>query len=571
VTQANRQDIVTTSARNADLVDWIAATFVKAMQELCNHDTLRYVWMRYLPHEGDFPWDNYWKSLVAAIKKKLGTTKLLRPRSEQSLQLITKLRRHADVSVDGDGEPIFADVQPEIYLSKQYQNLDLEMLRDYGLGQITMKELLDRVEADLKSSASRIRSPDSTRAWHTKAASLISVAFSQDWAQYYERIRKLQLIPVQNGRWVSADSSRVSLAFPTVNGMDIPSDLDLTLIDQKAFGHPKRKILFQYLGAKQLTVQRVRELILNKYGAVVSHSTLFGTLGDSSQNISLAHLSFLYLTHDPANTDIQSYRWIRVITHDGSLKAPRSQDVYIADDHRYGTKELLRPKAPEDAWPASAQGFPVSFISHHYLEHVPLQSQGHGAGMGWLDWLEKCLGTRTRPNLISEGQLTDLFEYIINHRSGDLLGVLQHYWPWIERDILGSENIKEHLREITVLSRGGRKTALSESYLPYPNLKGRCLEYLGEEDVEKFPFLDLSNTLVPHELHDWDFLHTAFGVGKEENLEFCLEMLRCLGEMANFQDQDSFIRVYDLYERIHSKSRETRDAGIREEQQTLIL
>jgi hypothetical protein len=71
VTQANRQDIVTTSARNLALVEHIAAAFANAVEELCQDQSLQLEWMKYLPQEDEFPWDSYWKAVIAQMKEKI--------------------------------------------------------------------------------------------------------------------------------------------------------------------------------------------------------------------------------------------------------------------------------------------------------------------------------------------------------------------------------------------------------------------------------------------------------------------------------------------------------------------
>ncbi|RYO86238.1 hypothetical protein DL764_009033 [Monosporascus ibericus] len=53
VTQANREDIVTTSSRNPHPLDGPAEAFVVAMRDLCQHPTLKYRWMSYEDEELD--------------------------------------------------------------------------------------------------------------------------------------------------------------------------------------------------------------------------------------------------------------------------------------------------------------------------------------------------------------------------------------------------------------------------------------------------------------------------------------------------------------------------------------
>jgi hypothetical protein len=55
VTQANRQDIVTTSERNIALRKAIGDAFVTGVQQLCMRPNLQYKWMRYLPRRENLP------------------------------------------------------------------------------------------------------------------------------------------------------------------------------------------------------------------------------------------------------------------------------------------------------------------------------------------------------------------------------------------------------------------------------------------------------------------------------------------------------------------------------------
>ncbi|KND89214.1 hypothetical protein TOPH_06201 [Tolypocladium ophioglossoides CBS 100239] len=121
VTQANMQDVVTTSVRNQRLVDGIADAFITAVQQLCEHDTLQYQWMRYLPKKEDYPWDDFWTSLLDKIGARLRSTPVLRPANGGALRLIKDLRVNAPIELDRNEKPLFSDISPEIYLSLRYR------------------------------------------------------------------------------------------------------------------------------------------------------------------------------------------------------------------------------------------------------------------------------------------------------------------------------------------------------------------------------------------------------------------------------------------------------------------
>ncbi|ORY68490.1 uncharacterized protein BCR38DRAFT_521547 [Pseudomassariella vexata] len=575
VTQANRQDIVTTSARNVGLLGGIAEAFVKAMRQMCDHDTLQYRWMRYLPQHDDFPWDGYWSKLVDQIKGNLASASVLRPLSQGQLQLIGQMRRHSEQSTYHNGEAIFEDINPERYLSKHYVASDLAKLTEYRLVVITMSEILDRAMADLGSPNSRMKSLATNEEWHSAAASSLIYTFTEDGRRlrpcHRHRVSKMPLIPTQRGGWISADDSSVPIAFPTVEGVVIPTDLDLQLIQQSAVQNPERRLLFAKLGAIELSVRQVRQIIFEIYSKSSNLALLFGN-SLYPEKASLAHLSFLYLTHNRQHDEKQAYSSISVITMGGSLKMPHSADVYIAHNHRYGAKRLLGQVASIPGESKGAPGFQVPFLVPAYLES-PLNSTEPLVGIGsWRKWLRSELGICNHPRLTWDGSLTSVCRYVMEHRPEEFLGLLQFHWASIQQDVMASDSIRDEIAKTKVPCGNGEFEKLSNTYLPISDLEERCEEYQIADD---FPFLSFDDTLCPDDLSAWDFLHTAFGVGKHDDLGFYLEMLEHVArrdsELVELNlaeqlvDQDE---VNDLYKMIYSMSqvrtgRETHQETIR--------
>lgn len=563
VTQANRQDIVTTSPRNVKLADHIALAFIKAIEELCQYEGLRYEWMKYLPQEGDYPWDGYWNSVIEFMKARITQPILMQPWGGGALKRLCDVRYLPSQFLDENDEPIFEDTYPEIYLSKRYGNSVRFLLKDWGLKSLELSEFVDRAEADLKRETSRLRSPRSSTEWHSKAAFSLIVPFRKDLHRLTKRVRSLELMPVQNARWISAKTSAFrtvyhSAVFPTTEGADIPKDLNLNIVDGSASENPQRRILFRNLGIEDLPAITVRKMILEKYPAVVNKRQLFGGSSDEA-GISLSHLAFLYLTHDFKTGENSEYRFIRVLTQQGYLISPRSQDVYILNDNRYGVATLL------DGLP----GHTVAFLSPAYLKSPIKPSDGRELDMGWEDWLRHSLDIRDRPRLIADGTLTDLFRYLIEHRNGDVLGILQAHWEDIADAIQKHKDLGDEIGKIE-LRWGNSHSPISGCFLPVPELKTRALEYLNSDAVDSFPFLDLSNTLEPDDLSKWAFSHDAFGVGKHENIRFYLQVLSTLGAIASTTSEQA-MKVFSLYEAIYRKSRESLDMKVRESQAKEIL
>ncbi|ETS73697.1 hypothetical protein PFICI_14643 [Pestalotiopsis fici W106-1] len=560
VTQANRQDIVTTSARNLGLVSYIADTFANAMEELCHDTSLEFEWIKYLPQENDFPWDKYWKSVVADMKKKVSVKRLMRPQSGGPLKRIDQLCNLTDDALDELGEPLLEDIDPEVYLSSGYDLSTISSyLRGWGLRNFHMTQFLDRVEADLARDTSRFKSPQSSPSWHTRTAQVLNRPFKSFAEKHRKRIFDFRLIPVQGGKWIPAGQTGSPLVFPTANGENIPSSLDLNIIDGNATLNAERRKLFLNLGAKKLSVQAVRQLILDQYPSVINRSRLFGTNTTEQVGISLPHLSFLYLTQGGAVDKPSELRFIRVLTQEGLLIAPQAQDVYIKDNHKFGLAKLLEnlPK------------FSVAFLDPYYLENAPQPASGREASVPWTFWLRTSLGVLDKPKLIANGSLTDMFRHIIEHNSGKLLGILGHYWNDIKNEVQQCQEIRDELSRV-VLTMKGCTAQLKNSFLPMPELKARAIEYLGEAGTDEFPFLDLSDTLEPDDLSKWTFLNGTFGVRTRDDVEFYLAILSVLATRYPKPDMEISKKVYMLYETIYRKSRDSPDSDIRKAQKQVI-
>ncbi|KAJ4286393.1 hypothetical protein N0V88_008016 [Collariella sp. IMI 366227] len=170
VTNANREDIVTSSLRNNALLDGIAATFISAVEQMVQHSDLRYTWIRYLPDSDTEKIDPFWRNLVENIKVKLRIARFLLPHSSQELGSMETLRRTASVKpplLNNDKNPLFDDLngQDAIYLSLNYQARDFQLLELYGLQVVNIEQLIRRAKSDLAKEKSKMRQSDTDEMW----------------------------------------------------------------------------------------------------------------------------------------------------------------------------------------------------------------------------------------------------------------------------------------------------------------------------------------------------------------------------------------------------------------------
>jgi hypothetical protein len=279
------------SHRNKELLDGIAEAFLDAVCQFCDHPTLQYRWPRYIPLKVSNP---FWARLKDEIHELLEERAVLRGNSHGPLRPIHQLKQIPDIFKDGYGNPLVADLDEEMYLASEYQTEDVAALNYLGLGVLGFGNITQRFRHDLKqpSSRSRFKSPETNDDWHTRTAKLLLLPFEMKmYSTIIDAIRRLACIPLQNGKWIAITEGAVF--FPHTEGIRIPTDLGLNIVDEKSITNPTRKKFFLTLGVKAASIQTIRALILGRYSQE-SSSIDFET--------SLKDLNFLYLTHSPGTT-----------------------------------------------------------------------------------------------------------------------------------------------------------------------------------------------------------------------------------------------------------------------------
>ncbi|KAM5346360.1 hypothetical protein ACJ41O_009365 [Fusarium nematophilum] len=200
VTQASRQDIVTTSARNIGLLDGISDAFIQAMLQFCEHPKLQYTWMRFVPLADHYPFDSFWSRLVTKIREKVQTTPLVRPRSEGSLRLIKELQQPTAKYFDRHGDLLLRDWTPEVCTSRHYGDGDIGILRILGM--------------------------------------------ENSFLQWFFLMQ---------------------IYFAETQGLEIPPDLQFSLVKSSAAANPHRRELFRLLGVQHLDIDSVRARIFERH------------------------------------------------------------------------------------------------------------------------------------------------------------------------------------------------------------------------------------------------------------------------------------------------------------------
>ncbi|KAI0850576.1 hypothetical protein F5Y00DRAFT_232702 [Daldinia vernicosa] len=547
VTQANREDIVTTSSRNIMLLDSLAETFIIAMRSLCLHATLKYQWMRFLPKLSDYPWDPFWLKLVDKIKARIYREEIIILRDSTMQRDLSVARQPASNILDQHGDPLFDDLPGDKarYISSNYKSSDLDILQKYGLSLMYQDEVLERVSRDLSSNTSKMRSTGTDSDWHARAARSISLSYERKWQDMMVRTKTLQLIPLVDGTWVSPTPVDVYFA-TTSNGHAIPADLGFHLIDPVATAIPERRQLFLHLGAKYALVDNVRDKVFQRY-----HST--GVTGINYES-SLAHLKFLYLTHNQNSTPDSSQKYENLWLWDdrGSIY-PLKSHVSYSDK---GFWELISKADKSPEWTD------VHFINRKYFEDDPGKSSQHD--VTWREWLETCLGVRNYSRLFDRdgGALSSECMFVEEYLPSEILNLLKQSWD-LEKSRVTPE-LTELLGALEVPCQGGRLYSLASTYLPLPVLLKRRDEFMREDEF--FPFIDINDDSDP--VSQWHFLYDL-GVSSRPDLEFYLKIYVWMHLFPTKELVDTS-RVLRLYLRLHAECLDSETKEKQKEKQARI-
>ena len=506
--------------------------------------------MRWLPQRKTYPWDEFWLSLLERIEKGISNVKVLRTLVSGQLKYITNVARLQPWLRDENGDPLFLDLATEIYLAKEYTEEDLDSLGPYGLCSAGTHAVIDRVENDLACGfrRCRMRNPLTDNQWHSLAARALMKLeeLSASSPSTNERFKELKLVPLGNGTWVSATSSR--LYYSHSEQLTIPDCLGLRLVDTDAANNPDRRALFDKLGVTEALVKDVRALVLQEpLDPVGTQDALLA---------SVTCLKFLYLSeglvdNEEAQADMKGFR-----IYDQYLKAylPTKSRVYIPTSDEYGPLQTLTAngKAPR---------FPASFLNYGYLADIPATPLGQI--YCWEEWLPSRLRLFRHVKLITRDSQKRLFlslefRYLERHRPERLLGALQRAWEIEGTKAVKSADVLEGLRTLEVPCNERDEFSLGEplatTYLPLPELKGKLSRYVEDEG---FLFLDLGEPITSSTYTaKWGFLVDHLGVGHTDDLRFYLSILKTIRFSNAAAGVRRHARILDVYEAIHARCRE---------------
>ena len=334
ITQASREDIER-SERNEAILSGVATTFRDAVLDFCNHPTLLFQWMRYLPNR--MVYDPFWAQLCPQIVRLLKETRVLRPWSGGPLKRPDQLKWVRNYFLDEAGNPLFKDMPDEVYLSSEYELNDVLQLDILAVSELSFGDISTRVRADLDGPSSRWKSSTTSDDWVTRSASMLMRPYHHRHSSNTEilMLESLPLIPLQDGSWVPVTSK--SIFHPDSDGVPVPTDLGLQLVEPQALKNSARKSLFKRFGLQHCVPEDVIALILKKYNR----------WSNAPLQTSVSHLRYLYWHLPKEERDLPKTVYLKdhqsrsvyrtFVTHGREIIV---DDLYFETDGTYDPKQL---------------------------------------------------------------------------------------------------------------------------------------------------------------------------------------------------------------------------------------
>ena len=441
------------------------------------------------------------------------------------------------------GQPLFDDLDPEIYLSQLYSwPAHAGNLESLGVTNISYPNLLARLDPYLRGSRPRMVELTFDGDWHSQVATLLIRAIGLP--ALAGRIKQMPLIPLSDGSLSTNEGG--AIYYPDdINESAIPIDLSLHMVERVALQNVARRSLFERLGVSHCVPTFVISHIVQKYNArgtvtlddsVSHHHYLYRTL---ARGMPLDYRIFLM---DQDETPI--YR--RFVTLGPGTVV---DDLYFETPGEYGTKQIAQ-KIQSAAREQGRQDFEMHFIHESYVGSVPFDVRSDGRS--WENWLEDIASVRRIPKLkesAMSNRLSKLFRDVVDLRPELLVGLLKTYWDSYEEDL--TPEISEAIRSAEVPCQGtDRSFSLRSTHFPSAELRELCSRATISNDFEFF--LVIPPTWTTDTTIGWEFL-CGFGVGMQPSLRFFQDIFICLREeLTPSQAQEGYFAIYEeLFRHFH--------------------
>ena len=268
------------------------------------------------------------------------------------------------------------------YLSMRYPAWAIEATSSIGVSQLFPREFLGDLDSAITQDPTTFRTRSA--AWHSQLAEALSRIITDE--ELMSIVQDICLIPLHDGTWTSA-RGQVIFFSKSETCLEIPSGIEVLIIDSYAESDPNRRKLFTSLGVKAWEAPEICRLILR-----IHESSKFDPKTLTVDQL-ISHAAFLY---------------------HASWQPPKTADLWFAtmqDERCLGSKLYIPGSIETDSSLArifSQLQKQYAVIHNDYLDVIALDAD-------WPIWLVSNLGLSMVPRLITphvdpKPQPTQIFE-----------------------------------------------------------------------------------------------------------------------------------------------------------------
>jgi hypothetical protein len=539
VTSASRESVVD-CAWNDALYEEVANTFATAVSgTFATPDhALKYSWLDYLPQKF---MDHPWKTLYSALLERIKVQNVFQTMERRQFKSLLQVRDMATVALY-QGKPILPDLADDVYLASEYTDSHKQRLVELGLKSITWFEFLNRLQADLVSAQSKLRTTNSADPWHEAFAKLMVIPFTtqgRNLDAVRDRIKKLALIPLTGrNQWTGAPNisfgGSTNVYFAFTGATPIPERLSLRLVDKNASQNQTRRAFYKALGVDDCPKETVFAMIELEHTNLASSDGIVDDLR--------------YMYHQGYDLDdIRSWVCVSTLHPPRYATGARDLELYLPSDGEFDMYNLLPSHASNMASVLRPLHSGYSILSHEIFHAEPAAVRVNE--LDWKAWLVRATGAMYFPPLShhkrtgSSLTLSAGLSTVLRQNPEKFLSTLRAHWSVYQHS---ARVVAAELGCCSVPCRSGKSMSLNTTYLPTTETLAEIDRFGLNED--NFPLLALpEGTLDETSYRSWKFLED-FGVCSKPDMEFYKQAI-----VSKFEElEPELFEVVEIYRSIAS-------------------
>lgn len=465
---------------NKTLRGFIPFAFRDAVLDIMSSDNheLRYKWLHFLPRSISHA---FWSPIQEVTQKVLRSSAVLESRAGQ-LQCTSQLFLLPDTLKDRYGDPIVGN--DSNFVATHYKNSN-ELLQWLGVTEFPFPFILD----ELCLLGESVKAKPS--GWHEDLSRYL-VQHERDLKSFWDsraaKINALPLIPLQDGSWTTANQLLNKPAYfrRDLGSIEVPADVNISLVDLAASGNPHRWKLLKRLGVKVCDKLEVAKEILKKHQKGVR-----APLMDDA----IIHARYLFNLETAILDKLNIQLWL----YDEEKRPARGCDLYIRQSPgvEFSAAATFRSTA-----------YPARFLSASYISSQP--------DVQWIPWLMKYTFITAIPRLVVNQDISPDFEFIFSSLPDKALWILKAHWNTYKDQLTGCSTATDKISNGSVRCFDGvsmQHQKLKDTFAPDPELKQ--ISSQNFISPHQFPFLHIDG----YSSKEWKFLE-IFGVRFSPDLKF---------------------------------------------------